>query len=60
MNKQTTEINVKNLCSRKLWEILKNAEWQNSSQRFAIEQELSGRRHYLEELEGLTVKETRH
>lgn len=60
MNKQSTEINVKNLCSRKLWEILKNAEWNNSSQRFAIEQELSGRRHYLEELKSLSAKETRH
>ena len=60
MNKQSTEINVKNLCSRKLWEILKNAEWHNSSQRFAIEQELSGRRHYLEELKSLSVRETRH
>ena len=55
MNNQQTEINVKNLCSRKLWELLKNAEWQT-----AIEQELSGRRHYLEELQTLSVKETMH
>ena len=60
MNNQNTEINVKNLCSRKLWELLKNAEWQTTSERFAIEQELSGRRHYLEELRSLSVKETRH
>ena len=58
MNNQQTEINVKNLCSRKLWELLKNAEWQTASERFAIEQELSGRRHYLEELQTLSVKET--
>jgi|TARA_Y100001934_G_scaffold167349_1_gene198912 hypothetical protein len=60
MNNQQTEINVKNLCSRKLWELLKNAEWQTASERFAIEQELSGRRHYLEELQTLSVKETMH
>ena len=56
MNNQQTEINVKNLCSRKLWELLKNAEWQTASERFAIEQELSGRRHYLEELQTLSWK----
>lgn len=60
VNNQNTEIDVKNLCSRKLWELLKNAEWQNSSEKFAIEQELSGRRHYIDELETLTAKETRH
>lgn len=60
MNKQNTEIDVKNLCSRKLWELLKNAEWQSASEKFAIEQELSGRRHYIDELETLSVKETMH
>jgi hypothetical protein len=60
MNKQNNDVNVKNLCSRKLWELLKNAEWQNSSERFAIESELSGRRHYIRELEQLSARETLH
>ncbi|GAB3375757.1 hypothetical protein NCG89_03760 [Spongiibacter taiwanensis] len=60
MNNQNSEINVKNLCSRKLWELLKNAEWQNNAERFAIEQELSGRRHYLRELKQLSSRETMH
>ena len=60
MNNQNREIDVKNLCSRKLWELLKNAEWQSVSEKFAIEQELSGRRHYIDELETLSVKETMH
>ncbi|MFT4920615.1 MAG: hypothetical protein ACJA1T_000922 [Zhongshania aliphaticivorans] len=60
MNKQNQEVNVKNLCSRKLWELLKNAEWQDKSERFAIERELSGRRHYIKELEQLTARETMH
>ncbi|WP_372864480.1 hypothetical protein [Spongiibacter sp.] len=68
MNNQNREINVKNLCSRKLWELLKNAEWQNSRERCAIERELSGRRHYIDELKSLenpapgslNATETRH
>ncbi|MDF1690733.1 MAG: hypothetical protein P1U47_00055 [Zhongshania sp.] len=60
MNKQNNDVNVKNLCSRKLWELLKNAEWQDNSERFAIERELSGRRHYIEELEKLSARETMH
>jgi hypothetical protein len=60
MNKQSSNMNVKNLCSRKLWELLKNAEWQSNTERFAIETELSGRRHYVKELEQLSGLETRH
>ncbi len=60
MNEHNSEINVKNLCSRKLWDLLKNAEWHNAAQRFAIERELSGRRHYLRELEQLSARETMH
>lgn len=60
MDNQNQEINVKNLCSRKLWELLKNAEWQDNAERFAIERELSGRRHYLEELKQLSARETMH
>ena len=33
MNKQSNDMNVKNLCSRKLWELLKNAEWQSNTER---------------------------
>jgi hypothetical protein len=53
-------IDVTNLCSRKLWELLKNAEWHNDGERFAIVRELSGRQHYLEELARFTISETRH
>lgn len=60
MNEHSNAINVKNLCSRKLWELLKNAEWQSRAEKFAIESELSGRRHYLRELEQLSARETRH
>ncbi|WP_159267630.1 hypothetical protein [Zhongshania aliphaticivorans] len=60
MNKQSNDMNVKNLCSRKLWELLKNAEWQSNTERFAIETELSDRRHYVEELEQLSGRETMH
>ncbi|MFT6592220.1 MAG: hypothetical protein ACJAU3_000273 [Zhongshania sp.] len=60
MNKQTNDVNVKNLCSRKLWELLKNAEWQSNTERFAIESELSDRRHYVKELEQLSGRETMH
>ncbi|WP_047011634.1 hypothetical protein [Spongiibacter sp. IMCC21906] len=60
MNKQNIERNVKNLCSRKLWELLKNAEWHSNAERFAIEQELSGRQHYQRELEQFSCRETMH
>ncbi len=68
MNRQNHRIDVKNLCSRKLWELLKNAEWQSHRERFAIEQELFGRQHYIDELKSLSLaehdtlssKETRH
>jgi hypothetical protein len=59
VNKQIN-VNVKNLCSRKLWELLKNAEWQSNTERFAIESELSDRRHYVKELEQLSGRETMH
>lgn len=59
-NSSNSESNVKNLCSRRLWEMLKNAEWHSHTERHAIESELSGRRHYLEELDQLKASETLH
>ena len=53
MNPETT-INVKNLCSRKLWELL--TEQQNNSRpndKLACEAELLQRRHYTAELQRL-------
>ena len=50
---RTIELDVKNLCSRKLWEMLKLAEWQNLKQKQAIEGELNSRQHYLDELASL-------
>jgi hypothetical protein len=45
-------IDVTNLCSRKLWEILTIEQQQNLSyqQKHQIEQELIARQHYLQEL----------
>ncbi|MBD2859573.1 hypothetical protein IB286_11205 [Spongiibacter sp. KMU-158] len=51
---------VKNLCSRKLLDMLKNSEWQNDVERLAIESELYGRKHYIEELHQLKASETLH
>lgn len=54
-------IDVSNLCSRKLVELLKNGEWNNTIEKSAIERELADRRHYLNELSALnTVTATRH
>lgn len=47
------DLDVKNLCSRKLWEILKDAEWQSENQKLAIKDELSSRKHYLDQLNTL-------
>lgn len=48
-------IDVKNLCSRKLWEILKIGHQQKSSrfQQARIEKELLTRQHYLQEISSL-------
>ncbi|MEH6558558.1 MAG: hypothetical protein V7459_09410 [Oceanicoccus sp.] len=45
-------LDVKNLCSRKLWEILALSEHQadNYPQRLQITQELVTRKHYLREI----------
>jgi hypothetical protein len=53
MKIENYDFDVKNLCSRKLWEILKDAEWQTENQKMAIEGELSSRKHYLDELSTL-------
>lgn len=51
----THTIDIKNLCSRKLWELL--VENQQSAQKSIdnqiLEQELLSRRHYLNELQKL-------
>lgn len=52
---QEPRIDVKNLCSRKLWEILLAKQNQQLSyqQRTHVEQELITRQHYLQELANL-------
>lgn len=57
----TTNINsrldVKNLCSRKLFELLTIEDYQYLSrqQQRTVQQELEARRHYLEELSNLQL-----
>ena len=46
----TTDIDVKNLCSRKLWELLRDHHTAGQA-RPAIEAELLARRHYVSELQ---------
>lgn len=46
-------LEVNNLCSRKLWQMLKNSEWQSRQEREAIECELQNRRHYVREMNAL-------
>lgn len=56
MKTQEMELNVKALCSRKLLDLLKNDEWENSWQRRAIEMELLQRNHYLDQMAVLSDK----
>lgn len=58
MNTQENRIDVTNLCSRKLWDMLKNADWQHDTEKRAIELELSSRRHYEKELQQLTASQS--
>ena len=53
MIQQNLLVNVKNLCSRKLWEILisNGEEILSDRQKHRIENELVERRHYLTELQ---------
>ena len=50
--KQEATLDVKNLCSRKLWELASSAEIDTEEMR-TIASELQLRRHYLHELEQL-------
>jgi len=52
MKQQTQNLDVKNLCSRKLWELAASSEVDAQELR-AIASELQLRRHYLNELENL-------
>lgn len=52
MEKEQTSINVKNLCSRKLWELAATRAV-DGADLAAIASELQQRRHYLAELERL-------
>jgi len=61
MKQQITSIDVKNLCSRKLWELAESCTVDSDSLG-AIAEELQLRRHYLNELEQLLppVKSRQH
>jgi len=60
MKQQTQTIDVKNLCSRKLWELVANNEV-GSQELVAIASELQLRRHYLQEIASvLPASSTRH
>ena len=52
MKQQNQHLDVKNLCSRKLWELAANSEVDAQELR-AIASELQLRRHYLNELKNL-------
>jgi hypothetical protein len=52
MKQQITSVDVKNLCSRKLWELAESCSL-DSDALGAIAEELQLRRHYLSELEQL-------
>lgn len=55
--KQEATLDVKNLCSRKLWELATSAELDADEMR-TIAGELQLRRHYLHELEKLLPLQT--
>ena len=55
--KQEAMLDVKNLCSRKLWELASTAEIDAEEMR-TIASELQLRRHYLHELEQLLPPHT--
>jgi hypothetical protein len=59
MNREATHLNVKNLCSRKLWELAASRAVDGDQLR-AVARELQLRRHYLQELENLMVRRTHH
>lgn len=51
---ETNTIDVSNLCSRKLWELLKhNHSTSEQTQRFILESELLKRSHYVSEIQQL-------
>jgi hypothetical protein len=52
MQQPATHVDVKNLCSRKLWELAESRSV-DSRALYAIAEELQLRRHYLNELEQL-------
>jgi len=52
MKQEVIAVDVKNLCSRKLWELAESRSV-DSGALYAIAEELQLRRHYLSELEQL-------
>lgn len=48
---------VKNLCSRRLLDMLRNREWGDPVEKTAIEEELLQRRHYLPQLRELSGRD---
>jgi hypothetical protein len=58
MNRKNTELNVKNLCSRKLWELIRDEGNNSSLQKNNCEQELLVRNHYISELQQLRQQQS--
>lgn len=59
MNAEMIDVNVKNLCSRKLLELCATAEV-NTPALLAIVEELQQRRHYLDKLSSLDTLQASH
>ena len=59
MKYEATNLNVKNLCSRKLWELASTRAVDDDELR-AVARELQLRRHYLQELDHLLTRHTHH
>lgn len=59
MKHESADINVKNLCSRKLWELAATRAVEGDQLR-EVAHELQLRRHYLQELEHILPAPTRH
>ena len=57
MHAISTDIDVKNLCSRKLWELLRDQHTAGQV-RPAIEAELLARQHYVTELQRFKLRVT--
>lgn len=59
MEREAIHLNVKNLCSRKLWELAATRAVEDDELR-AVARELQLRRHYLQELDHLLTGHTHH